>query len=139
MKLSDLNRAIRRSRNLSNTRAGTIVRAKQGNTTAEFAIFDPKDIIQSYQAAGEFYEYEELNVMLSHFKGGLFVDVGGNVGNHSIFFALQQNCSAVITFEPNPIALRILQTNIALNNLQSKITVMPFGLGEKDDEFEIAV
>lgn len=122
-------RAAKGKLNLIFNRNASIVECRHNDISAEFAIFNPSDVVQSWQAAGVFYEFVELELMSNYFSGGIFVDIGGNVGNHAIFFALQKNCTKVITFEPNPIALRILNTNLALNKLQDKVEVRPYGLG----------
>jgi Met-10+ like-protein len=58
---------------------------------------------------GVFYEREELEIIATHFKGGTFVDIGANVGNHSIFAAKFLGASKVIAFEPNPTAYVIFK------------------------------
>ena len=48
-----------------------------------FAIHDPDDLIQAVHAAGRFYEMEELELIRGVFpRGGTFLDIGANVGNH---------------------------------------------------------
>lgn len=125
-------RAAKRTANLLFNRKASIVEVRHEDISAEFAIFNPSDVVQSWQASGVFYEFIELELMRQYFPGGVFVDVGGNVGNHTIFFALQKNCSKVITFEPNLTALRILKTNLALNDLQDRVDVRPYGLGSSE-------
>lgn len=46
------------------------------------------------------------------------VDVGANVGNHTVFFASMLSPALVIPVEPVPDAVSALRRNLALNDLQ---------------------
>jgi len=50
---------------------------------------------------------------------GIFVDIGANVGNHTIFASKILNATKGIPFELHPDALAILAANIALNDFQN--------------------
>ena len=52
-------------------------------------------------------------------KGGIFVDVGANIGNNSLIAS--KIASKVITIEPHPKILERLKQNIDLNNLKNVI------------------
>ena len=45
------------------------------------------------------------------------VDVGANVGNHTVFYGLCGRTAKVIAFEPNPVANGLLRRNVELNRL----------------------
>jgi|GEM_PF-568479 len=72
----------------------------------------------------DFYETKTLSFLRN---SGLIpsapavVDVGANIGNHSVFFGKIMNASSIVSFEPNPPVFSILSRNIELNDL-SKIT-----------------
>ena len=54
-----------------------------------FTVTSEKDLIQTHHRLGHFYEPEELEIISNHFvKGTVFLDIGANVGNHSIYTAL---------------------------------------------------
>lgn len=82
-----------------------------------FCITDPQDHIQEYHAAGRFYEEEQL-LAFSRFLSPdrAFLDVGANIGNHTLFMSRVARASRVIPFEVNPDALAILRINLALND-----------------------
>ncbi|MCW7536476.1 FkbM family methyltransferase [Aquabacterium sp. A7-Y] len=61
------------------------------------------------------------------FRRGVALDVGANVGNHSLFFA--RRFAHVIAFEPNPPVVKILEANIDLNDA-GNVTVVPVGLAD---------
>ncbi|WP_282266841.1 FkbM family methyltransferase [Stenotrophomonas sp. PS02298] len=78
----------------------------------------------------DFYESDLLGAvgeMLA--PGDLVVDVGANVGNHTVFFALVKGCK-VFSFEPNPAALLYLRANVLHNTIASLVHVKPFAVGE---------
>ena len=74
-------------------------------------------------------EKTELN-MISHYlaDGGVFVDIGANIGYYSLN-AARLGAQKVIAIEPNPTILSRLNDNIALNNLSSKIAVHDVAVG----------
>jgi len=95
---------------------GILVSTNKYGCTLRFFVQNRRDLIQSYHFSGEFYEVKELDIIQKHFKeDGVFVDIGANVGNHTIFASKVLNAKKVIPFELHPDALAVLTTNIALN------------------------
>lgn len=60
-----------------------------------------------------------------------FVDVGANVGHHTLF--MSGVADDVVAFEPSPSICAQLQSKLALNNVHN-VRVVPAGLGEEDAE-----
>lgn len=54
-----------------------------------------------------------------------FLDVGANQGLYSLIAARNENCVQVHAFEPVPMTFEMLEKNVALNNLQHRITLTP--------------
>ncbi len=77
-----------------------------------------------------FYEKEILRAMqyLAKGKNGIAIDVGANIGNHTIFFS--KIFPHVIAFEPVPRNCWILKANLHLNRI-SNVTLVEKGLGAK--------
>ncbi len=98
-----------------------------------FAHDDENDhIFQAIKNSGSFYELSLLAALREYIAPDDFViDIGANVGNHSIFFAGAVGCR-VLAFEPNPRASRLLRHNIASNRLTGRVTVLEHGLGRRD-------
>lgn len=95
---------------------GTVVTSLINGRTICFFVANEQDEIQKHHHAGSFYEAEELSIMRAHWRcDGSYVDIGANVGNHTIYVAKFLDASRVIVFEPNPAAIRILRINLALN------------------------
>ncbi len=86
--------------------------------------------------AGHLYEHKMLGYIARTAKSGAFVDVGGNCGQHSIFFALFCPSTKVTTFEPFPEHCKLIMENIANNNLMEKVRLYPIGLSSQLDVFE---
>ncbi|MEM1140067.1 MAG: FkbM family methyltransferase [Pseudomonadota bacterium] len=70
--------------------------------------------------------YYELNVLTTLQSlippQARIVDVGANIGNHSVFFARQCGAASIHAFEALESTFQILQQNIALNGLSDIIT-----------------
>ncbi len=93
------------------------------------------DPIQRNHRRGQFYEGRELGKLKAHFpEGGTFVDIGANVGNHSLYAALFLGAGRVIPFEPNPRAFRLLVQNVLVNRLEEVIDLSRLGVGLADRE-----
>ena len=103
--------------------------------SVRFCVVDAEDKIQRKHAQGKFWERDEMAVMAAHFpSGGVFADIGANVGNHTLFAALFMGASRVIAFEPNPPAMALLRANVALNALADKVDLTHLGWGMSDVE-----
>lgn len=101
--------------------------------TVRFFVKNVADIVQNSHANGRFYEIETLPTMERFLRpGGVFLDVGSNVGNHAIFAKLFGGQSEVIAVEPNPEAIQLLRLNVILN--QAAINLDHLGVGFSDAE-----
>jgi FkbM family methyltransferase len=60
-----------------------------------------------------FYEADLLNEIKKLDLKGTYVDVGANIGNHSLFFSTHCRASKVISIEPTPRAFRYLVENVS--------------------------
>lgn len=92
------------------------------------------DPVQSCHRQGRFYEAEELAELarLMPGRGVAVLDVGANVGNHALWFALFLKARRVIVVEPNPLALEPLVANVLGNHLDGVITLAHLGFGLSD-------
>ncbi|HEX2841173.1 FkbM family methyltransferase [Hyphomicrobium sp.] len=75
-----------------------------------------------------FYEEDLLSALHDAVPpGSLVVDVGANIGNHTLFFSNIMNCR-VVAFEPLAEALDYLRTNVSLNGLRDLVEIRSVGL-----------
>lgn len=80
---------------------------------------------------GRFYELGMLEFINSLNPKNLVIDVGANIGNHSIFLAKFTDCSEVHSFEPVLQIFSVLNKNIKSNRLQNKIKAHNVAVGDK--------
>ena len=87
-----------------------------------------------------FYEFDYLNHVCSlcnniverTVNNGFVLDIGANIGNHTIYFVKQKNAQEIFCFEPVKNTFDILKKNVEINNLQSKVQLFNVGVGEKN-------
>jgi len=94
-----------------------------------------RDPIQRNNRRGVFYEGKELNNLKEIFpEGGTFLDIGANIGNHSLFAAMILKAGRVVPIEPNPLAYNLLIQNVLVNRLEGVIDLSRLGVGLSDSE-----
>ncbi len=117
------------------SRAVELTHARIGERRVVFCTDMENDPVQRNHRRGNFYEAKELNGLKGVFaKGGTFVDIGANVGNHSLYAALFLGAARVLPFEPNPLAYRLLVQNVLLNGLEAVVDLSKLGVGLSDTE-----
>ena len=79
------------------------------------------------------YEEEELNLISNIIDKEIFIDVGANIGNHTLYFS--NTFKKIYSFEPSPKAYKLLQFNtedipnieifnFGLSNLKKKLNIL---------------
>jgi FkbM family methyltransferase len=82
-----------------------------------------------------YYDLNLSDLILSIAKnGGVFIDVGANIGYCSLLFANQNPKCQVLSFEPSLKNLTLLKFNIIHNKLNENITVYPYAVGDEEGE-----
>lgn len=62
----------------------------------------------------------------------IIMDIGANIGSHTVYWAKERNAYKVYSFEPFKRVFDILKRNVELNSLQDKVTI--FNSGCSDEE-----
>jgi FkbM family methyltransferase len=83
--------------------------------------------------AYEKYELFLLRDMVKNRTDAIFIDVGANIGQHSLF--MSKYCKQVHSFEPYVVVREKLEQKIQVNNIEN-IIIHPFGLGKENEELE---
>lgn len=110
-----------------------------GNKKFNFLLPSANDHISKVIISGSFYELELLEFLKDFLaEGDLILDVGANIGNHTIFFAGVCGCD-VEAFEPNDEASSYLGKNIELNALSSRVKVHKVALSDREGRVSINV
>jgi len=111
---------------------GIVARFKENGEDVAFFVLNEWDYIQKHHLKGSFYEREELGLIGRHLPpGGTFVDVGANVGNHTVYALKFLGAAKVVAFEPNPAAAELLAINLALNGLSARVDHRLAGLSDR--------
>lgn len=78
------------------------------------------------------YEYDMLQDIVARVpKGSTVLDVGMNIGNHSLFFLA--NGLKVIAFEANQKMSAIAKESVRLNGFEKDITIYECGVSDKEE------
>lgn len=87
-----------------------------------------------FKVTKTFYEIDLLQFIYHNYKSdienGTILDIGANIGNHSVFFAKFLNPIKVYAFEPYLSAYNLLLYNIDINKLKN--TILPRQLAVSD-------
>ena len=112
-----------------------LVHTVEGDLPVTFCITNPEDAIQRKHWRGEFYEKAELRALARIFPaGGTFLDIGANIGNHTLYAALVWKAAKVVPIEPNPLAYNILLHNISVNGVRDVVDLSHVGVGLSDHD-----
>lgn len=80
-----------------------------------------------------YFEIETLERIKKYIKKGMrVIDIGANIGNHTLYFLNECECSFVTCFEPTVETFRILSKNIELNGVVDKTKLINAACGEKE-------
>ena len=89
----------------------------------------------------QFYEMDSLVYLKEKFfdriQGRTILDIGANIGNHSLFFSWYLHPKKIFAFEPAPDTYVILQKNIEINGLDERISAINVGVGAKKGKGQI--
>lgn len=91
-----------------------------------------EDFIQkTIVECADFYEAGELEYLRNTFlKGGeVILDIGANIGNHTVFFSKICNAEKVYAFEPIAETYETLCRNISLNHVEDRVVANNVALG----------
>lgn len=99
---------------------------KHGSTS--FKLYTPNSICNFRHTTFSTKEPEMLE-WIEEYGGGVFFDIGANIGIYSLFYA-QAKEGNVYSFEPSVFNLRQLAKNISINKLSERITIVSNPLSE---------
>lgn len=85
---------------------------------------------------GWFYELTFLEHVRAKNLRGTYLDIGTNIGNHAVYFAMFCPSDRVIGFEPMGAWRARALSNIAANDCNDKVIVHPVGLLDQPAQLE---
>ena len=81
-------------------------------------------------------EYDFIRSTLP--RAGVFVDIGANAGLYSLWAAAAVGSKGrVLAIEPNPEMIERLRFNIAANDYQGRIEIVPLAIGDEPGESQL--
>ncbi|MBR5402350.1 MAG: FkbM family methyltransferase [Treponema sp.] len=98
------------------------------------------DIQSTIFKTNNYYEFNTLDYICNRWENGkigkelnnaIFIDIGANIGNHSLYFFNECHAASSYCFEPVKDTFKILEKNISLNNLTNKAHLYNIALGQK--------
>jgi FkbM family methyltransferase len=120
--------------------ARALSRRRLAAGAARIACFPGDDIGDKVIAHGWYEDlllavlFEEfLRPQREAFARGVAVDVGANIGNHSLWYS--RLFAKVLSFEPNPICTRLFEASVLMNAV-ANVQLLPFGLSDIDETLE---
>jgi FkbM family methyltransferase len=97
--------------------------------TLDIEGYRPDDAIaKEIDAHRTFYEVDLLeHIGMAGPRGGLYIDVGANIGNHSVYFG-KFLADHVLAIEPHPSLLPLLKRNLEVNGIRNA-SILPCAIG----------
>ncbi len=105
--------------------------SKDRITKTKIGVFFCRKNTNDFQFANYYYEWGVRKYVLNQKnKFTVFIDGGAGVGDYSIL--LSKFNIRCIAFEPMLNNFKVLQKNLELNDIKSKVEALPLGLGDKN-------
>lgn len=105
--------------------------------------FDPGDYIGTKIFRKGHFERPNVERLLSvlrqrglSIEGRAMLELGANIGTQTVYFSLARAFRHIVAVEPDPRNYRLLQTNIAQNGLEDRVTPLQFAVGERHGEID---
>lgn len=81
---------------------------------------------------GDYFDVDQLGEIKEYIKQhAVILDIGANIGNHSIFFAKECSADKIYSFEPTERTFEILMKNIQINHLEHTVETKNIALGDQ--------
>lgn len=69
-------------------------------------------------------------------KDATLLEIGGNIGTQTVYFALSDTYIKIVSIEPDPRNFPLLQLNIRQNRLEEKVRLVNCAAGESEGEID---
>jgi FkbM family methyltransferase len=99
----------------------------------------PRDLLQGWILSNQKFPEQDVLKELDKYldKDSVILDIGANIGTHSVYWGKITQTKKVYAFEPIITTYRILEKNIEINGLFTRIKAFNFGLGDKKTRAKI--
>lgn len=86
------------------------------------------NVLKKYN--GMYFEFDSLNFLKKKYNFNTVIDIGANIGNHSLFFS--DFSEKIYSIEPIKETYEILVKNININKLDKKIYPLNYGINKEN-------
>lgn len=102
--------------------------------------YEDEYILSIVDKTKEFYEQKLLDSWVAQYakQAKVIYDIGANIGNHTVYFAKKLNAEKIYSFEPMPINYKMLEKNIADNDIQN-VTTYNVALGAENSSAKMLI
>lgn len=69
-------------------------------------------------------------------KDSTLLELGGNIGTQTVYFALSEAFTRIISVEPDPRNFHLLRTNIVQNKLENVVTLVNTAAGDSEGDID---
>ena len=99
-----------------------------------------QDLIQNHIISQNDYFEGKILRKLDKFipEGATILDIGANIGNHTVYWAMQDKIKKVYSFEPLKETFDMLEKNIEINDLEEKVKLFNIGLSDEESSTRIS-
>jgi len=112
------------------TEPRTFVYGQRLYTFRSYAVGDHFD--RWYAKHGGFYEPKLLETIRDRHLAGTYIDVGSNIGNHTVYFATQCRPEHIHAVEPHEGLRQVFAANVKANGCKVPITVHDCAIAAAD-------
>lgn len=111
---------------------GRVVNSNYSQTNTKIFVHNAGEIVSDKMVnTNNFFEINFLDYIAKKYNNQTgILDIGANIGNHSLFFAKFLNCEMVYSFEPFPRNVELLKQN--LHNFTHKSKIFEIALSNKE-------
>ncbi len=106
-----------------------------------FYLPDRRDCLeQGIIVENKFFEcdmLDQINILLD--ENSVVLDIGANIGNHTLYFLNISKVKKVYSFEPQKYICGVLKKNVEINNLEGKVHLTNIALGESESRKKINI
>jgi FkbM family methyltransferase len=68
--------------------------------------------------------------------GKVLLELGGNIGTHTVYFALTKAFERILTVEPDPRNFPLLRTNVAQNGFADRVIAVNCAVGDREGDID---
>ncbi|TCL68337.1 FkbM family methyltransferase [Rhizobium sp. BK251] len=105
--------------------------------------FSPSDYIGRKVFRKGHFERDRVKSLIAVLKEkklyrdeGVLLELGGNIGTQTVYFALDSGYRHIVSVEPDPRNFALLRANIAQNGLGERVTLVNCAAGETSGEID---